>query len=218
MNPYAGRWPTDWQQGQYNPHVYIPPSYYNQPYYNDQPAGWHTVFDRSRPTSKWTALNPILASDMTHVRYDIRKPPREGIMISTWQQISHVPALASPTHEVHIISKAFPWSINIRAPAGSVVTCGAVFDALHAMLQEPIADSEWGIVALDKTRREAIEKAAKARQDKDKDKEKRLKRVDWLGDTPMFKGLEKDEDFEKKRLLPGSAGVAETWVVRFGKP
>ncbi|KAG0701284.1 hypothetical protein DFH29DRAFT_806464 [Suillus ampliporus] len=215
MNPYTSRWPH-WQQGQYNPHVYIPPLYYNQPPY-DQPAGWQPFVDRSRPASKWTNLNPTLASDMTHVRYDIRKAPQEGIMLSTWHQISHIPALASPTYNVHIISKAFPWSIDIRAPAGSVVTCGAIFDALHAMLQEPIADSEWGIVALDKSRREAIEKAAKARQDKDKDKDKKLKRVDWLGDTPMFKGLEKDEEFEKKRLLPGSTGVAETWVVRFGK-
>jgi len=37
MNPYANQWPP---QGQYNPHVYIPPGYYNQPYYNDQPKAW----------------------------------------------------------------------------------------------------------------------------------------------------------------------------------
>lgn len=213
MNPYPNRWPTDWYQGQYNPHVYVPP-YYNQPY---QQAGWHGFnFDRSAPKSKWPNLNPILASDMTQVRYDIRKPAREGIMLSTWQQISHVPAFVAPTYEVLIISKAFPWSILIHVPAGSVVTCGAIFEGLHELLQKPIEDSEWAIVALEKTRREAIEKAAKSRQDKDQDK--RLKRIDWLGDTPMFKGLERDEEFEKKRHLPGSATVAETWVVRFGKP
>lgn len=207
MNYYPNHQPTNWY-GQYNPHVYVP-SYYNQPY---QPTGW-LGFNSSK--SKWPSLNPTLASDTTYVRYDVRKPAREGIMLTTWQQISHVPAFVAPTYEILIISKAFPWSIVIRAPAGSVVTCGAIFDGLHELLQKHIEDSEWAIVALDKTRREAIEKAAKSRQEKDKDK--RLKRIDWLGDTPMFKGLEKDEDFEKKRHLPGSAHVAETWVVRFGK-
>jgi hypothetical protein len=212
MNPYANRWPNDWYQGQYNPHVYVPPSY--QPY---QQTGWHGFnFDRSAPKSKWPNLSPNLASDMTYVRYDIRQPTREGIMLSTWQQISHIPAFLTPTHEILIISKAFPWSIIIRAPAGSVITCGAIFEGLHELLQKHIEDSEWAIVALDKTRREAIEKAAKSRQEKDTDK--RLKRIDWLGDTPMFKGLERDEEFEKKRHLPGSARVTETWVVRFGKP
>jgi hypothetical protein len=172
--------------------------------------------ERSRPAPKWPTLHPALAVDTTHIRYDVRKPPRDAIMLSTWQQISHVPALTVPTYEICIISKAFPWSIKIPAPAGSVVTCGAIFDALYNMLQDHIDDSEWGIVIHEKSRKEAIEKAAKTRQEKDKDK--RLKRVDWLGDTPMFKGLEKDDEFEKKRLLPGGAGVAETWVVKFGKP
>ncbi|KAG2148721.1 uncharacterized protein EDB93DRAFT_1084946 [Suillus bovinus] len=209
MNPYTNGWPTNWYQAQYNPHVYVPPSY-------QYPAGWYGYnSEHAPPKSKWPSLNPTLASDTTYVRYDIRKPAREGIMLSTWNQISHVPAFVAPTYEVLIISKAFPWSIVIRAPAGSVVTCGAVFDGLHEMLQKHIEDSEWAIVALDKTRREAIEKAAKSRQEKDKDKQ--LKRIDWLGDTPMFKGLEKDEEFAKKRHLPGSATVAETWVVRFVK-
>ncbi|KAG1848186.1 hypothetical protein C8R48DRAFT_750400 [Suillus tomentosus] len=215
MNPYPNGWPTNWYQGQYNPHVYVPPSYHNQPPY--QPARWQGYkFEHSQPKSKWPSLNPTLASDMTYVRYDIRKPAREGIMLTTWQQIYHIPAFVAPTYEILIISKAFPWSMVIRAPAGSVVTCGAIFEGLHEMLHKHIEDSEWAIVALDKTRREAIEKAAKARQEKDKDK--RLKRIDWLGDTPMFKGLEKDEEFQKKRHLPGSDTVAETWVVRFGKP
>ncbi|KAG1790071.1 uncharacterized protein HD556DRAFT_747007 [Suillus plorans] len=214
MNPYPNGWPTNWYQGQYNPHVYVPP-YHNQPPY--QPARWQGFnFEHSQPKSKWPSLNPTLASDMTYVRYDIRKPAREAIMLTTWQQIHHIPAFVAPTYEILIISKAFPWSMLIRAPAGSVVTCGAIFEGLHEMLHKHIEDSEWAIVALDKTRREAIEKAAKARQEKDKDK--RLKRIDWLGDTPMFKGLEKDEEFEKKRHLPGSDTVAETWVVRFGKP
>ena len=87
-----------------------------------------------------------------------------------------------------------------------------VFDALHSGLQQPLVDSEWGFVAPDKKLRESIEKAAKTRSDKDG--EKALKRIDYLGDNTHFKGLEKVEDFEKARLLPGKQVVAETWVVK----
>ena len=79
-------------------------------------------------------------------------------------------------------------------------------------------DSEWGIVVIEKSKKETIEKAAKARHEKKKDKHMGLKRIDWLGETTAFKGLERDEEFEKKRLLPGSQGCKETWVIKFGKP
>ena len=85
------------------------------------------------------------------------------------------------------------------------------------MLQEPLADSEWGIVCTsDKSRCETIEKAAKARMEKDN--VKKLKRIDWLGDTTAFRGLDKDDEFAKKRLLPEQSPCPETWVVKFGKP
>ena len=152
---------------------------------------------------------------MTNIRYDLRKPARDGIFLSTYQQVALQPAFAQPTHEVRIISKAFPWTVAIRVPSGSTVTCNAIFEGLYAMLQELIADSEWGIAMHDKSRKETIEKAANARHGKDKDS--RLKRIDWLGENTAFKGLEQDEEFEKKRLLPGAQACKETWVIKFGK-
>ncbi|KAG1851946.1 hypothetical protein F4604DRAFT_1496062, partial [Suillus subluteus] len=146
------------------------------------------------------------------MRYDIRKPPQVGIAPSTWQQISYVPALGMPTFKILIISKAFPWSIVISAPTGSVITCGRILEELHKQLQRHIEGAEWAMVAVDRTRKEAVEKAARSRQEKDKIN--RLKRIDWLGDKTMFEGLERDKEFEKKRHLPGSVSVAETWVVR----
>ncbi|KAG1890877.1 hypothetical protein F4604DRAFT_1702937 [Suillus subluteus] len=112
------------------------------------------------------------------MHYNIRKPAQEGIAPATWQQINGAPALEVPTYKILIISKAFPWSFVVLAPAGSVVTCGAIFEELHKQLQRYIEDAEWAIVAVDKTRKEAIERAAKWRQEKDKDN--RLKRIDWL--------------------------------------
>ncbi|KAF9236346.1 hypothetical protein BU15DRAFT_77061 [Melanogaster broomeanus] len=209
--PYGNQYPPNWYQAPYNPHVYLPPQYGDP---QRQPPGWN-FFNRTQ--TKYPNLNPALAADTTLVRYDLRKSPRDGILLTTYQQIGHAPAIAQPpTYELRVISKAFPWTVDIRPHAGSVVPCSAVFEALYSMLQEPIADSEWGIVLHDKSKKEAIEKAAKARQEKDKDK--RLKRIDWLGDTTAFRGLERDEEFEKKRLLPGAHGCPETWVVKFGKP
>lgn len=230
MDPYANYYPR--YQTPYNPHVYLPPQY-NDPYHQ-KPSGWHLCKFPShlhsfsfhtrwgtvdRAPSQPPHLNPALAADTTNIRYDLRKPARDGIMLSTYQQIGLQPVFAEPTYEVRIISKAFPWTCDVRAPTGSMVTCSAIFEGLYAMLQEPIVDSEWGIVVHDKAKKETIEKAAKARCEKDKKgKDAPLKRIDWLGEASAFRGLERDEEFEKKRLLPGSKACKETWVIKFGKP
>jgi hypothetical protein len=83
-------------------------------------------------------------------------------------------------------------------------------------LQQPIADSEWGIIVTDKKLRETIEKAAKKRADSDSDG--RLKRIDWLGPNTIFKGLDRMEEFQEARLLPGAEPCTETWVVKLGSP
>ncbi|KAL4078208.1 hypothetical protein V8B97DRAFT_2003458 [Scleroderma yunnanense] len=207
MDPFANRaWrQNQWHYPQYDLPVYIP-HYYAASY------GWPPFNDRIR-TPKHPNLHPALAADTTHVRYDVRKAPSDGILFSTAAQLGSSSALSTSASSIRIISRAFPWTLDIRAP----VTCTAVFDGLYKMLQEPICDSEWGIVSLlDKTRRETIEKAAKARMEKDK--VKKLKRIDWLGDMTAFKGLEKDDEFEKKRLLPEALACPETWIVKFGKP
>ncbi|KAG2145070.1 hypothetical protein BD769DRAFT_947976 [Suillus cothurnatus] len=197
---------------------------YNQRY---QPIGWHKVncmcpsicnthlCDLDMLSARLLSTRPNRLDPTLQVGSGMRFDIREGIAPSTWQQICSIPALKVPAYEILIISKAFPWTIVIRARAGSVVTCGLIFWELYNQLQRHVEDAEWAVVAVDKTRRKAIEKAAKSRQKKDKDN--RLKRIDWLGDTPVFEGLEKDEEFEKKIYLPGSASGADTWVLRFGK-
>ena len=44
--------------------------------------------------------------------------------------------------------------------------------------------------------------------------DKRPKRIDYLGDVTLFKGLERDEEFEKLRNVIQAQGVADTWVVK----
>ena len=127
---------------------------------------------------------------------------------------------------MRLISKDFPWQLEINQTSHYPITCENIWVGLHAMLQEPIADSEWALVVLgfgDRRKREAIERAAERRRDKARArgdskgaKDRALKRIDFLGEDVIFRGLEKDDDYAKKRLFPTEQECAETWVVRMG--
>jgi hypothetical protein len=241
MNPSWGTtWPTEW-----HPHVYIPPQAYPQAYSQrpPQPGYWYqptwnrnTAYQHGNSPSypfvsslalplcdrlaehfrsrKYPNLNPILASDTTLLRYDVRNMPKDAILSTTYNTNCQTPCLATPTSHIRLISKSFPWTIDVKSANGSI-TFEHLLDAIYYGLQEPLADSEWGMAVADKDQRETILKAAKKREEKDKDK--RLKRIDWLGENILFKGLEQDGDFEKLRLLPRAQGCPETWVVRLSR-
>jgi hypothetical protein len=228
-------WGNTWQ-GEWHPHVYIPPQPFAQP--PPQPGYWHhpgwnpnaayqhgdsplysfvnlalplpNPLAESYRSRKYPNLNPILAADTTLLRYDVRNVPKDTILASTYYANCHTPCLGTPTSHVRLISKAFPWTIDVKSHGS--ITCELIWDAVYYGLQEPLADSEWGMAVVNKEKREAILKAAKKRGDKDKDK--RLKRIDWLGDTTLFRGLEQDGEFEKMRLLPQAQACQETWVVQ----
>jgi hypothetical protein len=68
------------------------------------------------------------------------------------------------------------------------------------------------MLAGDKKQRERIEKAW-ANRTKGK-ADKKLKRIDWLGETVMLRGLEKDDSWMRSRLKPGDGTGAQDWVVR----
>ncbi|KAF7985077.1 hypothetical protein HWV62_8947 [Athelia sp. TMB] len=211
MNPWGNPWQPGWYQQPY-PNVYVPPAAAAPNYWGAEPA-WNAdaaYQHANRFTSrKYPQLNPILAADQTLLRYDVRVRPKDTIQASTYYPNAPVAALAkSGVKHLRLISRAFPWTIEVHPPMGGMITCETVWDAIYYALQEPLADSEWGVVVggmgdKEKERREAIIKAAERREKKEaKDGGGRLKRIDWLGDVTLFKGLEKDEAFEKARLLP----------------
>lgn len=88
-----------------------------------------------------------------------------------------------------------------------------VWDAMYKALQEPLADLEWGVLMYMKNEREIVVEAAKKRSGKDRPLP--FKRVDWLGDHAIFRGLEKDPGFIETRLLPGTTSYPETWLLKF---
>ncbi|KAJ3773019.1 hypothetical protein FB446DRAFT_734620 [Lentinula raphanica] len=202
-----------------NPYGYPAPGYYHpqQQYYPPQPPYYaqgypNPQFPPPTPTrsTKYPSLHHILAADSTSLKIDLKQKPRAVITGSTFHTYAEQYAMAMPTYHIRLISKSFPWSIEIKAT--TPITCEAVWDALHLALQQHIADSEWGLAVGEKKLRETIEKAAKKRAETDSDKA--LKRIDWLGESTIFRGLEKIEDFQKMRLLPGVDPCSETWVVK----
>ena len=237
MDPYVR-----WAPYQNNTNVYNGPhGYYNPPPPLAANTNWNyhpqsqPAYDRFR-ASKYPNLNPVLAVDTTYVKYDLRSEPLSSIHTSIHQTNAPSPAITKGkwkpgTHgtsayasEVRIVSKAFPWTLDVRGRPGEVLTVGTIWDALHALLQEPVADSEWGAVLVyDKGKREGILKAAKERIEHERKQGKPgagavpLKRIDFLGEHTLFRGLERDETFEEHRLLPGAKAAAEIWVAKMGK-
>ncbi|KAJ3504197.1 hypothetical protein NLJ89_g8061 [Agrocybe chaxingu] len=143
---------------------------------------------------KYPSLNPALAEDTTMLRYDLKQKPSTSIMPSIYYHYRAMPVIANACHRLRIICKAFPWQIDISTQGS--VTCGDVWEAVYAALQESIADSEWGFLITQEGKRAAVEKGG--------EEETRV----------GTEGLERDEDFAKLRQLPFAPTSGETWVLK----
>lgn len=144
------------------------------------------------------------------VSYNVSKKPNTSIPPAAYMTHMNFPATRIPSTHIRLVSPSFPWSVDIHWHAG--VTVNMVWEALHAVFQADIEDSEWGAAVVDRKLRGVIEKAAKKRIEGGG--AKRLRRIDWLGEAVMFRGLEKDEAFTKGRVLMGEKEHPETWVVK----
>ncbi|KAK0505311.1 hypothetical protein EDD18DRAFT_1128696 [Armillaria luteobubalina] len=163
--------------------------------------------------SKHASLHPILAVDTTLLRYDLRKKAQSSILTNAYYANAQVPATIAPVMVMRLVSQDFPWTIDIKSTLP--ITVETIWDALHAAMQEDIMDSEWGVIVLDKKLRATVEKAAKKRIEAGGPAtSKKMKRIDWLGENTCLKGLDRDEAFEKVRLLPGDKDCADTWMVK----
>jgi hypothetical protein len=175
----------------------------------------NTPFTEAYQSRRYPTLNPTLAVDSTPIRYDVTRKPKDGIPSSVWNAQRHVQATSTPTSHMRLYSKSFPWTVEIKTPRGTMITCEAVWSAIYQALLQPIEDSEWGLLVDNKSKRESIKKAAKERQLEHGDNDAWLKRIDWLGTNVYFKGLEYDDSFVEMRHLPGTEQCEETWLLKF---
>ncbi|KAG2148726.1 uncharacterized protein EDB93DRAFT_1144487 [Suillus bovinus] len=200
---------------------------------------------------KDTQIASLLAAPRMQLVYDLRYPPSSLYLppsspYARWGfEFLRVPLTPLRPKQIQLISRDFPWAFNIYpepSAAEQGVTCLDVLTALHAELQRPLSDTEWGAATEDKhlslvgarDRRLNMKPALRGSPGtgacttarhrmpfssdagvKPAQREPLILRIDWLGSRVAFGGLVKDEAFARRRLIPGARESPETWVVRF---
>lgn len=160
-------------------------------------------------------IHTLLDATSSPLIWDVRQPPTTLTAKSSTSRIFgpnalSFPVVSSGAGHIRIISKDFPWSLEI-GPKSRALTATEILHHLYDLLQRPFDDAVWGTI--DDNKRDIIERAWKRREED----ENKMKNVDWLGKRYMFKGFCRDEKFAAKRLIPGGTTVSETWVVSFVK-
>lgn len=135
----------------------------------------------------------------------------------SWFQERVEPATFPRMSSIRVISRTFPWIIEIKAEAnGIAVTCRDVVDQLHKYLCVLLGPIEMDDVTPD--HRKAMSVAFRANRSQDIPAEIfrdsiGMRRMDWLCKNTMFEGLEEDKGYITERL---SVFVPGTFVLRCG--
>lgn len=153
-----------------------------------------------------------------HLIYDLRDFPEKAAVNVKPRPVAlsdahlDAPLTSPPTSAIKVISKEFPWEIDVEsADENTPVTIADLINAVHEALQKHITSSEWWIVT-DKVReqvtghyvknceRSSAGNPRKYEVEKPREKNEGLRRVDWLGDAVVMIGLEKDDAFAAQRF------------------
>jgi hypothetical protein len=117
----------------------------------------------------------------------------------SWTNGRGEPATFPRVTHIRIISKAFPWMINIHARDKSIgATCAEVIDGIADYLQKLSSGSEYN--ALPRSRQKAIKDAynhnrAPAHGVPGGVLGEGLRRLDWLCQDTVYGGIERDDNF-----------------------
>jgi Family of unknown function (DUF6699) len=155
----------------------------------------------------------MLAFGTLPVTWDVREPPARMRQYRNPRYADDMmtPALSTQAQYLCIVSHDFPWTVAISTNDGRPLTVIDVLEALFESFMKEVRRSEWALAA-------DMQKyiALKANKDRRRaDLPMRIRRVDWLGARCMFRGLVRDSELVKKRLMPGDH-PGEMWAVRFG--
>jgi len=167
------------------------------------------------------------------IYYDIRDDPSRAMVETNPNRsvLSHMHLKSGVTQpnisSMKIISKLFPWEIDVSSGSPNVpVTVEDLINAVHETLQKHITNPEWWIVTQDVRDRvtksyivncEApnVEKRGRRLVTKARNRKEGLRRIDWLLDNCVMKGLVKDDTFAKSRNI--GEGIRDTtWVLVLG--
>jgi len=185
------------------------------------------VIDILHPSTRRTGAK------QPHLIYDLRDFPEKAFVNIRPQPAplseAHLdaPITSPPTTQIKVISKAFPWEVDVESAADDLpVTVGDLINAVHECLQKHISGSEWWIVT-DQQRekvsaqyvkncdRSSAGNPRRFEVEKPREKSEGLRRVDWLLDNIVMMGLEKDETYIAQRFRDRETR-ASTWVLVTG--
>jgi len=168
-----------------------------------------------------------------HLIYDLRDFPERALVNTRPHPVplsdAHLdaPITSPPKNSIKVISKAFPWEIDVQSAAEDVpVTVGDLISAVHECLQKHISGSEWWIVTdlvRDKVSAQYVKNcerssAGNSRRyevEKPREKSEGLLRVDWLLENIVMMGLEKDDAYAAQRFRDKETR-ANTWLLVTG--
>ncbi|KAI0339925.1 hypothetical protein BDW22DRAFT_559793 [Trametopsis cervina] len=156
-------------------------------------------------------LYPYIVAGPTAVPFDMRKPPQD-YEPQGYHLHARYSALSQPTKRMRFISPNLPWTIEIE---GEWICCALIWDRIYESLQRHIRSSEWVLIAHSDVKRQEIEKARKKRLEQFPDDDPRPKRIDWLGEMTLFRGLQRDDALARRMLLPGRDECPNTYVIRW---
>jgi len=168
-----------------------------------------------------------------HLHYDLRDFPSRAL-VSTNSSFSLSDSLLTAsilnpaTTAIKVVSKAFPWEIDVEsADDNTPVTLEDLITAVHAALDKHITGSEWWIVTEDVRSKVSAQYSKncdasssgegrhRGQLEKARSKKEGLRRIDWLLENFVMKGLEKDDQFLSTRIRD-PAIREKTWVLVTG--
>ncbi|KIJ49502.1 hypothetical protein M422DRAFT_225291 [Sphaerobolus stellatus SS14] len=148
------------------------------------------------------------------IKWDVRDPPAHLRQMRGNTRLSNglaASALSTQKNVLCVISYDFPWTLAISTQDSRPLTVMDVLEALYQTLHKEVRRSEWALAP--DVQRYIMLKANKARRKSTM--AMGIRRVDWLGTRCLFRGLERDDDLARRRLMPGDQPT-EVWVARFG--
>lgn len=229
MTPYAFPAATPWM-GLTNPPLAPQPPPQAAPQTDTARANirWTSSVDRMDPFTEGPHYGPVLEPFLARVVGAVIKinpllaPPgdshedylRWNMLFHTsncyrttdsrrsWMKGRKAPATYPRLTYVRLVSRSFPWMIQIVARDKSVgVTCGEILDGISGYLYGDVAKREYGNVS--KSLKRQIWMAYQQNRSTDPNVPggrlgEALKRLDWLGNDTRFGGLVVNDEFIKE--------------------
>lgn len=171
--------------------------------------------DPQREIKAGAGIHPTLDSDKTTRLFNVRQRPDWSLQDTFWW-VRHEKAIrGTDCRLVRLVSRDFPWTIDIHPHVRSrvpYVTCGDILYGLYEYFWLDMDAVDWRFVlGLEEDQQKAVKDTIELRI---RGNGSVAKKIDWLVKKVLFRGLIKDDDFAQSLLPPGHQLYPYTYVVK----